>query len=310
MANKYSYEEVKQDFEKRGYMLLTSKEEYKNVNQKLRYICPKHGEKLITYAHLREGKGCSECGRERTVKAETKPEPYYKEKAEAKGFKFIGTHMKNGERYVDIICPKHMDKGVQHVQAQNLNRNKGCKYCAGNAKVSDDEKQKRFVEKMQNVFNGMVSVVGKYENQNIKIDCFCNIHNKPFSSFPSNLTRGHTGCPNCKSEKLRKVNLKDSEQFEKEVKMMNPHILLLDKYTGVGQNLRCFCTIHKKEFTKYFSRLIHDHTGCDECYKEDIRNRMGKTTEDFSKELYDVHPELEIRSKYINRKYPNAISLQ
>jgi len=43
MSRKYTYEEVKKEFERRGYKLLSK--EYKNAREKLEYICPKghHG---------------------------------------------------------------------------------------------------------------------------------------------------------------------------------------------------------------------------------------------------------------------------
>ena len=132
---KYTYDQVKNDFEKRGYQLLTSQEEYHNVNQKLKYICPIHGEREISYAHLREGKGCSICGRENTKNASLKPDSYYKELAESKNFEFVQTYINDkGQRYIEFICPKHSEYGIQKVQVSNLKRNNGCKYCAGNVK--------------------------------------------------------------------------------------------------------------------------------------------------------------------------------
>ena len=44
---KYAYEEVLKAFEEREYTLLTSKEEYKGVTQKLRYVCNKHKDKGV-----------------------------------------------------------------------------------------------------------------------------------------------------------------------------------------------------------------------------------------------------------------------
>lgn len=44
---KYSYKQVKEDFNKKGYILLTPEDDYKNVNQKLNYICPIHGENRL-----------------------------------------------------------------------------------------------------------------------------------------------------------------------------------------------------------------------------------------------------------------------
>lgn len=54
-----SYEYVKSEFDKLGYILLTK--EYNNCNQKLRYICPVHGEQVITFRSITHGCRCSKC---------------------------------------------------------------------------------------------------------------------------------------------------------------------------------------------------------------------------------------------------------
>lgn len=298
---KHTYDEVKKDFEEKGYILLTQENEYKNSSQKLKYICPVHGEQEISYSHLKQGQGCYLCGRERTRQASLKPDSYYKNLAESKGFEFIDIKYKNNKRYVGVVCPVHREKGNQLIQIGNLHRNKGCKYCAGNAKLTDDDKHIRFVEKVYSVYGNAVTVVSKYINQKTKIECVCNIHNETNFVLPNNLTSGHNGCSKCRSAKKKKINLKTHDVFEKEVAICNPHIKLLEKYVGVSQNIKCLCTIHNQEFTKYAKSLIERHTGCDECYRDEIRKRMSKTTEQFKKELNSAHPELEVLGEYINR---------
>lgn len=57
-----SFEEFLDICSSRGYTPLSTLEDYTNCFSKLRYICPNHGEKQTTLSHLREGKGCKECG--------------------------------------------------------------------------------------------------------------------------------------------------------------------------------------------------------------------------------------------------------
>lgn len=301
---KYLYEQVKEDFDKKEYILLTPEDDYKNVNQKLNYICPIHGEKQITYAHLREGKGCPECGREKSRQAVIKPDSYYKKIAESKGFEFMGTSVVDGVKYADVICPKHKEQGIQHVQTQNLRRNKGCKFCAGNMKLTEKDAHENFVNKIYKIYGDSLTINEKYVNQKTKISCTCNIHMETNSVFPSNLIKGHNGCSQCGREKLSKASFKTHEEFKNEVETANPHIKLIDKYKGANGSLKCFCKIHNKTFSKYFSSLINGHTGCDECYKEDMRNRMGKSSEQFKEELAKIHPELKVIGEYTNRSTP------
>jgi hypothetical protein len=58
------YEKVKQAFDKRNYKLLTQEEDFKDCDQRLEYICPKHADVIqkISYYHLSKRKqGCSLC---------------------------------------------------------------------------------------------------------------------------------------------------------------------------------------------------------------------------------------------------------
>lgn len=67
-GRKIPYDIVKKDFHTVGYILLTTENEYKNSLQKLRYLCPKHGEQQITYGHLTEGKRCRLCAKDEMSK--------------------------------------------------------------------------------------------------------------------------------------------------------------------------------------------------------------------------------------------------
>lgn len=62
---KYTYEDVLKSFNERGYILVTTKDEYKNSSQKLQYICNKHKEfgvqKMRKTNMKRDIKGCKYC---------------------------------------------------------------------------------------------------------------------------------------------------------------------------------------------------------------------------------------------------------
>lgn len=58
---KKHYQEFVSRCEAKGYIPLSSLEDYSNVVTPMRYICPKHGEQTTNLSHLREGKGCPIC---------------------------------------------------------------------------------------------------------------------------------------------------------------------------------------------------------------------------------------------------------
>ena len=115
---KLSYDDVIKEMDKRKYILLSDKEEYKSSLSKMRYICPKHrdmGEQQIDLGHLRQGRGCYYCGRERTISAKTKTLDKKQDRyiVESKGLEYINTRRENGRVYIDYICPNHRELGVQ-----------------------------------------------------------------------------------------------------------------------------------------------------------------------------------------------------
>ena len=59
MSKTLNYNFVKDQFEKRGYKLLST--EYKNNATKLDYICPKGHQGNIRWANFHHGKGCPKC---------------------------------------------------------------------------------------------------------------------------------------------------------------------------------------------------------------------------------------------------------
>lgn len=62
VRNFVTFEDIKEEFEIRGYELLET--EYKPAHAKLKYRCPKHPMYTfrITRGNLKDGKGCPECG--------------------------------------------------------------------------------------------------------------------------------------------------------------------------------------------------------------------------------------------------------
>jgi len=102
-----------------------SKVDYKNVQKKIKIICPKHGifEKTPN-SHLR-GRGCPECSH-RLVK-NNEDFCKYAKKAHGDKYDYSKVHYKNSNTKVTIICPEHgefQQKPILHFQGR------GCPKCA------------------------------------------------------------------------------------------------------------------------------------------------------------------------------------
>ena len=133
---KYSYEDVKNILEDKGYELLST--ELCKSNEKMDYICLKHkdrGVQHISIYHAVQGKGCYYCGRERTEEGRRAKINKVEDKllCEQHGFEYVNTVVENYIVWIEMICPRHRHVGIQRVKKGNLQRDTTykCVYCIG-----------------------------------------------------------------------------------------------------------------------------------------------------------------------------------
>jgi len=63
------FQKIKNEFERRGYILLTEEKDYKNARDtKLKYICPKGHNNSMRWDNFRQGQNCSICDNEKRRK--------------------------------------------------------------------------------------------------------------------------------------------------------------------------------------------------------------------------------------------------
>lgn len=150
---KYTFQDVLDAFSKTDYILLSNKNDYVDAaTNSLRYLCPKHldkGEMTISLGHLQSGKGCYYCGREIVEAArmvdDDVNEKECKEICDKIDFKYMGWIRENGLIYIQYICPKHQEAGVQKMRKGNMNRENiiGCPYCFDTKKFIFSKGEKR-----------------------------------------------------------------------------------------------------------------------------------------------------------------------
>jgi hypothetical protein len=185
------FENIKSTFEERGYVLLETQENYKDVDQKLRYICPHHPDKQnsICYASLRRGCGCPHCAGQGKPTLEE-----MKQKFKLRGYELIATEYKNAHVSMDFICPHHPDK-QNSISYRSFKRGCGCPYCSGMIEHTYDEVKLEFEKR------GYKLISTTYKNANINLKYICPHHpSNPNSICYSNLRKG-AGCNYCAIEK-------------------------------------------------------------------------------------------------------------
>ncbi len=60
-----NFKEIKNEFEERGYILLTEEKDYKDCYTKLNYICSEEHKGSISWSSFQQGKGCPICWKEK-----------------------------------------------------------------------------------------------------------------------------------------------------------------------------------------------------------------------------------------------------
>lgn len=301
MGKRYTYEEVKEEFDNRGYDLISTK--YKNCSTKLDYICRRHKDKgvqQITFTKFyHSGQGCYYCGRERTEEAHRTPLniPEDKELCLKNNFTYISSKKINGIYYISFICNKHKDLGMQSMRKNNIKRGiKGCKYCSGK------QFPEWYVMEKKNEVNPNIEIRDKYINLTSPITCFCLIHNIEYKSTMQNVLNGH-GCYYCGLNKLSEQNMLTEEIINQNIHKLNSHVDLV-KYNGASNLSNWYCNKHNKNFQRCYRTLLQCISGCDLCYRENIRAQDGMGNEEFLKRLHEKHPETDAMDEYINYTTP------
>jgi hypothetical protein len=116
--------EVKAEFEKRGYTLLSH---YKNALEHLNYLCPNHPDKVlkIRFADLKSGNGCRYCATDESRLGIETVKRIFSEH----GYELIEQSYTNSSTPMRYICPKHPDKETR-ITVSDLKGGHGCWYCA------------------------------------------------------------------------------------------------------------------------------------------------------------------------------------
>lgn len=165
---------------------------------KIELKCEFHGKFSITPAHLKEGKGCRECGIIKRAKTQSKPIDEFIEQAnEVHDFKYdYSKSVYNGaRRNLIIICKIH---GEFNQTPDNHLVGSGCLKCG---KIETANKLSITLEEFlsrSHEIHGEIYDYSKVElvNASTKVEIICRIHGSFFQDPGHHILRKH-GCPRC-----------------------------------------------------------------------------------------------------------------
>ena len=272
MAHIFTYEEIKKEFENRGYVLITDHK--LKGNEKYEYICKKHlkeGSQFIDWVHLHNhGHGCKYCGLEKSGAARRKDLSEYDGKtlAESKGFEYVGISRHDGKVWVQFICPNHRQYGIQEMPYNNMKRVVvGCQHCIGR----NDDKEIIFDE-MCNA-NPNIELLEPIQGRRKCIKIRCTKHDNIFTASPYEIIHGK-GCISCGFEKLSECNKTPEDVFVKELKENYKNIELVSRYNGKTDYANFHCNICDAEWTDIAYYV--ENRGCPRCNGSSMESKIGE----------------------------------
>ena len=182
---KKTIKEIKQAFEKEGYILL--EEEYINCKHKMKYICPNGHKHEIAFDKFLQGQRCPECSQ--IVKANKRKLNYIdiKQAFEEEGYELLEEEYISAKTLMEYKCTEgHIHK----ITWSNFKKGRRCPECYGkNIKLSYDFIKNTFEKE------GYELLSEEYINNNQKLKYRCpngHIHEMSFSKF-----KNGRRCPEC-----------------------------------------------------------------------------------------------------------------
>lgn len=181
--------------------------------RRIKVICPKHGEQLISYNNLINGQSCYWCGRERTgMKNTMTNEEFIRRGREIFGDEYAYEHIdmynRDEEGKVTVTCPKH---GDFKILPSNFFKGVGCPVCA---ESSLEGEMRRFLEDNGVEFEpykkfdwlGKQHIDFYLPKYNVGIECQGGQHFKPVDIFGGEETFAKTIELDMRKRRLCKEN--------------------------------------------------------------------------------------------------------
>jgi len=116
------FQEIKKEFEKRDYKLVTEEKDYKNAQTKLKYICQSGHKDFITWGNFQQKHGCPYCKKVKVNFSEIKNE------FERRKYKLLTeeNEYKNDRQKLNYICP---EGHTGYITWNNFKKGQNCSTC-------------------------------------------------------------------------------------------------------------------------------------------------------------------------------------
>ena len=296
VVDKTQEEFIQQAKEIHGDKYDYSKVEYKNTNEKVIIVCPKHGEFNIRAGHhIYHEQGCKEC-----KKLEKEPLSFVSKSKEIHGDKYDYSKVEyvNGNENVIIICPKH---GEFLIKPNYHKLGTNCPSCHI---VKYD--QQTFLDKANEIYGDKYDYSKvNYVNMSKIITIICSIHGAFKTTARKHITCKQ-GCYECKKNEILQKNIVENykEFIEKaNKKYNNKYNYSKVVYDHSDKKVIIICPKHgdfEQTPQNHLSKSIRD--ACKKCLP---KRKVNINEEEFIKLAKDKYGD---RYDYSKTKYVNKIT--
>ena len=188
---------------------------------------------------------------------------YLEKVCEEKDFTFISDYTDKGTHYVDFVCNKHADKGVQTKTVSDLKKRKGCRYCGIESVANSKRKTPKEIMERISKFDIVVEKIEYPKSGNTLIWFVCNHHKEKGVQCHdfAQVDKIKSMCKYCSGNKRKTI-----EQFKEELYEVSPEIIILgDTYYNNKTKIKCKCSKCGHEWYASPDNLLNKLNGCPRC---------------------------------------------
>ncbi len=242
------------------------------------------------------GRGCKLCGKERLHNYHQKTtEQYIMELREVNPFVIPK------ESYIDSHTPILHECTIHNIE-WNISPTSALQGCGCHQCKSDkirnrlSKTHKQYLEELKDI-NPNIEPIEQYIGANIPILHKCLIDEYEWNATPANVLCG-CGCPKC-GQRFKRTH----DDYVRDVYEINSDIEVIGVFSGLQTPILHKCKKHNIEWMAYPEFILRG-CGCRECGNEKIKEKLGKTHEQYVQELKEVNPDVEVLGVYINSVTP------
>ncbi len=248
MTKKHTYEKVKEDFEARGFELLS--DTYVNARTKLKYICSCGNVSEMTYDNFMKGNTCKKCAAQRAGAKQVIPYQEVQKVFQDNGCVLLESSYVNCDTPMKYQCKCGEVSSITYYHMKNGSH---CQTC-GDKKIGDKHRLDFDTVRTEFEKRGCVLLETHYKDAKQKLRYTCTCGNESFISLDG--LKAGKRCPGCLPERkvqscLAKYGVEHYSQTE-ECKTKKRQTCL-DKY-GVEHTMHVPEIHEKQQLSAYKSK--------------------------------------------------------